>query len=480
MKKLILLLLVGTLAPRSAAAVEGARWLLSAEGVQSAALGNAVAALQASPEQAWSNPAGIAGIDGVEASFSHLSFPGAWDSDHIVLAAPFHWKHHLALLYHRNAAEDTLRDILGNESGDFEVSQSALMATYAYKATDWRLGASVKSLSEVIQSRSGAGLAYDLGLQGDLVRDRVIVGAAVQNLGSVPDLGGPTIEAPLLVRSGADLRFKGEVSTLDLLVDYRYRPVSLRSGVSVGVEYSEHYLDGRLALRAGYDNSQADQGNGAGFALGAGFGYGPVGLDYAWTPHGDLGSQHRVALTLLWDLRARARSQALEQSLGPVSAKPDLQVAPAPGPKAKGYMESHVGERLDDLLNATPEPTPMTTPLPTVAVSKPPAKGILGFFARLFGAAPKAEETGPAPVDEHPGILRSVFHFLGFGGGAPAPLADSPERANQDSFVGEGTPIPTAATTPLPIQRLKGDAGTIEPTPTAVPVKEKVKDWMKF
>jgi hypothetical protein len=306
----------------------------------------------------------------------------------------------------------------------------------------------------------------------------------VQNLGSVPDFGGPAVEAPLLVRGGTGLRFKGDVSTVDLLVDYRFRPSTGKNGVSLGLEYSERYLDGRLGLRAGYDLAQSDQGQLAGLGLGAGLGIGAVVLDYAWTPRGDLGSQHRVALNLLWDLRARARRQALEEEVGPSQGVDILRPAPTPEAASDGrkaFQESNLGSRLDAMLAESTQPTPVPTPLPVVEEQKAPAKGLLGFFANLFTGKAKDSEEEPKDQEESGGLLKGLFNFMGLGGSeaqAPITAPDSPERAQEDSF-GDGsvpTPVPTA--TPRPIQRLKGD--DIRPTPTPQPVKERVKEMIKF
>lgn len=480
MRALLLSLLLGA---NAAHAVEGARWLLTGEGVRSAALGNAITSLQASPEQAWGNPAGLVGIDGVEASFAHSSFPGAYDSDHLLLAAPFHWRHHLGLLYHRNAAQDTLRDASGAEGGSFEVSQGVLGATYAYKGPGWRAGASVKSLSETIGPKSAGGLTYDFGLQADFAQERVILGALVQNLGSVPDLGGPSVEAPTVIRGGTGLRFKGDVSTVDLLVDYRFRPASGRNGVALGVEYSERYLDGRLGLRAGYDLSQSEQGTIAGLGVGAGLGIGAVGLDYAWTPHGDLGSQHRIALTLLWDLRARARTEALDAEMGVSHGVDVLRPAPVATPTtSKGFVESNLGAKLDAMLAAGATPSPTPVPTPAVQEQRAPARGLLGFFASLFTGRPKTAEEENKPEEKHGGLLQGLFNFMGLGGHeaeTPAAAPDSPERAKEDSFdTSNGGPTPVPTPTAMPLQRLKGD--DIQPTPTPQSMKQKAKEMIKF
>ncbi len=78
----------------------------------------------------------------------------------LTLAGPLNWHQNLGLLYHRNGAEDTLRDALGNESGSFEVSQLVLFenSATATAAHSVSVGASYKSLNEVIDNEDRLGL----------------------------------------------------------------------------------------------------------------------------------------------------------------------------------------------------------------------------------------------------------------------------------------------------------------------------------
>src|SRR6185369_666480 len=102
------------------------------------------------------------------------------------------------LLYHRNGAEDILRDALGNESGSFEVSQTVLGLGYSYRWRDISLGATYKTLNEVIEKQSGSASVVDLGTLVEFSKDSLVLGAAVQNIGGAPSLGsgGPAVEAP--------------------------------------------------------------------------------------------------------------------------------------------------------------------------------------------------------------------------------------------------------------------------------------------
>ncbi|TPW21769.1 MAG: hypothetical protein FD126_349, partial [Elusimicrobia bacterium] len=92
---------------------------------------------------------------------------------------------------------------------------------------------------------------------------------------------------------------------LTLAVDWRWRPNANKAELGIGTEYA--VLAG-VALRAGYATGGAAVGRGGaagapGFAgLGAGLGMriGRMGLDYAFTPFGELGNVQRLSLGARW------------------------------------------------------------------------------------------------------------------------------------------------------------------------------------
>src|SRR5581483_1461565 len=62
-------------------AVESAAYLKSPEGVRSSALAGAFSSAAGSAESLWYNPAGLSGLRGAEASFTHSSLADAFDTD---------------------------------------------------------------------------------------------------------------------------------------------------------------------------------------------------------------------------------------------------------------------------------------------------------------------------------------------------------------------------------------------------------------
>ncbi len=278
------------------------------------------------------------------------------------------------------------------------------------------------------------------------------LGAALQNIGSAPSLGsgGPPIDAPLLLRTSANLRFNTDVSKWQLMGDYRYALVSARSDFSLGLDYSEEYQDSRLGLRLGWDFSQTALGGVAGLALGAGFGYGPVGIDYAFTPREALGNEHRIALTLLWDLRAKSKEKDLVGYLGPEAAvTPTPEPTEAPIHYAPVHGGAGSGASLDALLASTPSPspTPQGSPTPVVEEKKPPSHGILGALARLFSfGGSSAPSEGGAAGEKPTGLLQnasSTSSALAVPHPSKRPIRPTAPR-RMPCVGGQATPVPYA------------------------------------
>jgi hypothetical protein len=102
---------------------------------------------------------------------------------------------------------------------------------------------------------------------------------------------------PLSVVFGNSVRFKNKyVVTADAA--WRSKDKTALGG---GFEYS--FSGDRfsgLALRAGYTTARNEIDGFSGASFGAGFGFGPAVIDYAWAPYGELGNSHTVSL--LWNL----------------------------------------------------------------------------------------------------------------------------------------------------------------------------------
>ncbi|MCH8181396.1 MAG: tetratricopeptide repeat protein [Proteobacteria bacterium] len=121
------------------------------------------------------------------------------------------------------------------------------------------------------------------------VKPRLTLGLAVLHMGMRDDEG---FSLPAMAKAGASYLYSG---SLRLALDVGYGLSEQQLWVAGGGELTPYSF---LALRAGYKHFGADQGltGVSGLSAGAGFRFGPVGVDYAYQPFGDLALSHRFAL----------------------------------------------------------------------------------------------------------------------------------------------------------------------------------------
>ena len=78
----------------------------------------------------------------------------------------------------------TKTDTTGTEDGSFTPSDTAVSVSYANKVKNIPVGATLKYISSKIDSDSASAIAVDLGAQYELTRYKLMLGAAVQNIGT--------------------------------------------------------------------------------------------------------------------------------------------------------------------------------------------------------------------------------------------------------------------------------------------------------
>jgi hypothetical protein len=156
-------------------------------------------------------------------------------------------------------------------------------------------GINIKYFQEKLDESKASGVAVDCGALYTFNRPHISLGLAVQNLG--PDISFDSVKEPLplTVRLGASHSFA--------LVPDRYQftytidLVKPRFDGIFGSAGAEIELYKLFAVRGGYTGEAYRPGDG--LTMGAGFHPNERWrLDYAWTPYGDLGSFHWLALFL--------------------------------------------------------------------------------------------------------------------------------------------------------------------------------------
>jgi len=172
------------------------------------------------------------------------------------------------------------------------------------------LGLTAKYVSKKLYQTSASTFAADLGFIYRAPVESLRAALVLQNLGPGMKFGEASDKLPMNIKVGVSYRLfhdknaAGDTNGLTLAYDTNF-PNDNKPVASLGGEY--WYLD-RLVGRFGYrfqgglDWNELGIGGKAGLFLGGGvkvsaFGH-KVGIDYAWSTAGFLGSLHRVALNV--------------------------------------------------------------------------------------------------------------------------------------------------------------------------------------
>ncbi|MDX1546764.1 MAG: PorV/PorQ family protein [Rhodothermales bacterium] len=191
----------------------------------------------------------------------------------------------------------------GDPDGFFSVSSLAVGASYGRRLGPLRAGLTGRYLSERIFDARADGYALDAGLQIGLLGEKLLLGAALQNLGSMSALAVEATELPTTVRAGAALsplrlltEDGGEV-LLDVRVaaEVSYLTPTEEARVHGGAEAT--LLD-LVTLRGGFITNDALRAA----TFGAGLAVGGVVFDYAFLPFesGFEGPGHLLTLHYAW------------------------------------------------------------------------------------------------------------------------------------------------------------------------------------
>ena len=171
-------------------------------------------------------------------------------------------------------------------------------------------GISVKYMSSTLETHAATAFGADMGVLYKAIPDKLDIGITLQNAGTslkFRDEGDPL---PLTVKCGAGYRVNFaedegyainrssllSEKNITFFTDVNYlRDAGMyaNAGMEINARYSE---TASLSLRGGYRTDLKRQVNGLSFGLG--FKNGIYGIDYSFSPLGDLGQAHRVALSL--------------------------------------------------------------------------------------------------------------------------------------------------------------------------------------
>lgn len=260
-------------------------------------MGEAGVAVVAGSPAIFVNPAGLAGLKGGYASFSHSAWAESLSFNTLSAAVRTRYGAAGMGLRYLSYGEIGALDNTGAPAGSMSPRDIALDAALASKLEN---GLSVGITGRYINSkimRSASAVAFDLGVMG--TAGRTFFGAALQNAGGGLEYGEDVSPLPLNLKLGAGLPYGRDfIAAVDLNLTRGAAP-----WVAVGGKYTLLVRDDvALAFRAGYNTASSDAGGLSGFALGVGVTGLAASFDYSLRTMGDFGLTHHIGLNFKWDM----------------------------------------------------------------------------------------------------------------------------------------------------------------------------------
>ena len=301
MNRTLRLLVLLTLPASAHATTETAAFLKVGVGARALAMGGAYTAVADDANAIAWNPAALAAVSKRELGATHTELTSDTRFDFISYAHPLKYGVLAAAGTYLSQARIQGRDVNGAPTGGYTAADQAATFGFASKVLpDLGLGANVKYIRSSIAEASAQTGALDMGAQYALSGMRgpggPVIGATIQNLGPGIKFLDQTSQLPLTLALGIGYRLPAK---LTLALDYKNRPYSHDSEVGLGAEYG--FLT-NFALRAGYTTVKASAGDKAvlaainGFSMGFGAKFHDYGVDYSFTPAGELGNVQTLSL----------------------------------------------------------------------------------------------------------------------------------------------------------------------------------------
>lgn len=290
------------LASQGSWAAETAAFLDIGAGARGLGMGGAYTALADDASAVYWNPAGLSRLEKHEFAASHAEMFESTRHDFLAYAHPTSQGTFAGGLTYLSQGKIDGRDSLGRQTAGYDASDAAVSLAYARKFDMADFGATFKYLRSHIGSTEAQGVALDLGGKREIDGmgpGKLVLGAALRNLGPGLKFADQRNDLPLRVAVGAGYKFQGGHAAEAEAVN---GPRGAGTDVSFGGEFQAVK---NLYLRAGYTTQTAITG-GSGFdaahglTMGLGCRNEKWSLDYAILPSGELGRSHRFSLGARW------------------------------------------------------------------------------------------------------------------------------------------------------------------------------------
>ncbi len=269
-------------------------------GVRPVGMGGAYVALADDISAVYWNPSGLIQLSAKEFSFVHTAWLEKINHESIAFAAPAGNKfaYGLNVVYFGTTDIDR-RTASGTSDGKAKVADYYESVSLAWKVMDTiNLGATFKGIQMMLDNDRGSGYALDVGALQKLPLN-MTVGVMVQNIGHKMKAADTNEKLPTNLKAG--LAWRALENKLILAGDIDV-PNDREMKLHAGAEYQFNKI---FSLRAGYEDV-GSLGNSSGMTAGISINEDMLDeilnvnmqFDYAWLYFGDLGSTHRIGISV--------------------------------------------------------------------------------------------------------------------------------------------------------------------------------------
>lgn len=277
------------------AGYSGVDFLKIGVGARPAALAGAYCGIAEGGEASYWNPGGLANVAHIEISAMHLQWSSDFMYEHLGYGQTFPGLGTFGLsLYYLNLGEIDARDEYGLPLPAISAYDACVALSYARKVGGQiGIGANLKGIQEHVGDDNATGFALDVGGLYSLTKG--CIGLCIQNLGMKMKFVDEEFGLPMVFQVGGSFRPIGPALILAAAFDYQIE--NSRGNLHVGAEY---WIQGLVALRAGYQYATKDDQLNmiGGIRAGLGVKKSQFGVDYGYEPSPELGDIHRVSLNL--------------------------------------------------------------------------------------------------------------------------------------------------------------------------------------
>ncbi|MEK8024303.1 MAG: PorV/PorQ family protein [Candidatus Hydrogenedentota bacterium] len=278
---------------------------------RSSAMGDAFTAEAKGIAAAHYNPAGLGWTDKREIGFLYQDIVLDVGEGSLGVAWPLSDHSAWSVLVNYTDFGTTQRTVVsagaGANQGTFTGHDFTVSAAYGAKLANWGYGATAKVYSSTIDDADAAAFAADFGLRWKADNSPLSLGLSVRNIGTEVKYDVATERLPIIFRVGA--AYEGwwwgrkDAERAPFIVTADFEKIADENwSAKVGAEAT---LAEMFSMRVGYDGSVEidNSDNGAttdrgisGLTFGAGFRSTGFEVDYAWTPFGKVGDNHKIGL----------------------------------------------------------------------------------------------------------------------------------------------------------------------------------------